>query len=972
MSDWHTLNVQDTAASLHTAVDAGLDAAAVEKSRKEHGRNELVERGTKSPWAILAEQFKSLLVILLVVAAFVSGVILQEWIDCAVIMVIVVLNALLGFRQEFKAEKAMAALKELAKPHVRVKRDGQVQEIKSSELVPGDIVMLEAGNVIPADCRLGEAAELRVEEASLTGESVPVFKDAGAALDAQAALGDRVNMAYMGTAVTSGRGVGIVIATGMKTELGKIADRLQTVEKEDTPLQKQLDRLGKFLVIAALSLIALVALIGLSQGEPVKAIFMTAVSMAVAAVPEGLPAVVTIALALGAQRMLARKALIRKLPAVETLGAVTVICSDKTGTLTQNRMTVTMLVAPDGEADGQGEQGEAAQAPPKSDAMVPDYFKNHLTAALMLQGGSLCNDAVLQTNGDQANGANGSAYTALGDPTEGALVVAAAEAGLLKEDLEKALPRVGEAPFDSERKRMTTLHALPGGGAAPEAVNLFHALGDGATHVMCCKGATGSLLEVSTHVLSGGKVVPLTDETRRKIEGDNDALAGEGIRVLGMGFRMFDSLPETVSQETLEKDIIFVGMVGMLDPVRPEVCRAVGRCMSAGIRPVMITGDHPQMARYIAGQLGMIKDGAEQAAAAPDAGNHADGQSVLTSRDLLDMSPEDLRRAAAKVSVFARVAPEHKLNIVDALQENGDICAMTGDGVNDAPALKSADIGVAMGITGTDVSKEASDMVLEDDNFSTIVAAVEEGRTIFNNIRRFIRFLLSCNTGEIWVFLLAPLFGMPLPLLPVQILWMNLVTDGFPALGLGVEKAENDVMNRPPRNPKAPIIGKNQAIHILWIGLLIGLCALLLGYVEWNTTTATATTTADVSANAASEAGHGHGQHTASEWQTMIFCCMVFAQLFLAFAERSDGSSIFTIGIHTNPYVLVSVIGAVLLQLAIVYLPVGQHLFKTAALSAGQMGMCVGLGSLTLIAVEIEKLIKRGRKKSLIATDNKI
>ncbi len=930
MADWHVMQSKETEAELSTSLASGLTPEEAAARFKQYGPNTLTGRGTKEPWKILAEQFKSLLVILLIVAAFVSGVVLREWVDCAVILVIVILNALLGFRQEFKAEKAMEALKKLSMPGSRVTRGGAVVEVPSDRLVPGDVLHLEAGNMLPADVRLFETADLKIEEASLTGESVPVTKKADTVVDRPAPIGDRVNMAYMGTAVTSGRGVGVVTGTGMATELGKIAGSLQAVEKDQTPLQKQLHRVGTWIVIGALILIGVVGVVGLLQGNELKTVFLTAVSMAVAAVPEGLPAVVTIALALGAQRMLERKALIRKLPAVETLGSVTTICSDKTGTLTQNRMTVTLFVQPGG-----GE--EAVQsAPPKETDMEEGHLQNHPFEALMLQAGALCSDAVL-TETDNTNGS----FDVLGDPTEGALVIAAAEAGLGKKQLEAALPRESEVPFDSERKRMTTMHKIPrqqdsGGGRIASAVACIKQLAGTFSHIAFTKGAVDSVVEAATHFWKDGAAAPLSDQERYAILKQNADFAGKGIRVLGIAYKLMEGVPENATAGEVESGLVYVGMLGMVDPVRPEVCKAVSRCVSAGIRPVMITGDHPRMAEYIGRELGM-------AGAGEESGEDGGGARVVTGRDLAEAAEPQLRKWVKDTNIFARVAPEHKLNIVDALQANGEVCAMTGDGVNDAPALKSADIGVAMGITGTDVSKEASDMVLQDDNFATIVAAVEEGRTIFSNIRRFIRFLLACNTGELWVFLLAPVLGMPLPLLPVQILWMNLVTDGFPALGLGVEKAEPDIMDRPPRNPRAPILNRSQGIHILYVGLLIALVSLLMGYMEWH---ATGMPGADP-------------HHEGALWQTMVFCTMVFSQLFLAFAERSDKHSLFSIGVHTNPYVLVSVLGAVLLQCLIVYVPAGQTLFKTIPLSAGQLLLCFSLGMLTLAAVEVEKFIKR-------------
>jgi Ca2+-transporting ATPase len=957
MSNWHTMDTAAVAERLDTSPQEGLAFSEALQRLVKHGKNTLIDRGAKSPWLIFAEQLKSLLVILLIVAAAVSGAVLGEWTDAGVIFVIVILNAVLGFRQEFKAEKAMAALKKLSAPLVRVRRGDKAMEVESSELALGDVVYLEAGNVVPADGRLFEVAELHVEEASLTGESLPVTKQTEPLDRADTPLGDRRNMVYMGTTVSYGRGVFIVTETGMSTELGKIADRLQSVEKETTPLQKQLARLGKLLVAGALVLIAIVAGIGFLQGESLRTVFLTAVSMAVAAVPEGLPAAVTIALAVGAQRMLGRKALIRKLPAVETLGSVTTICSDKTGTLTQNQMTVTKLWLPTGtdltvEHDIDPKKG-----------VRPSFFEDHPSSEMVIAAGALCTDAELVS---QTSPGGQSVTSTLGDPTEGALVVAAARTGIPKRRLQGDFPRVAEAPFDSERKRMTTVHRLPpdlvGQSKGVKEVLSAPLRGDEqrkeepgeadakkakATHVAFAKGAADTLLEVCSHVWLDGEIVALDEPIRQRISDRNSELASEGVRVLGVAFRRLFSHPEGDGARQVEADLVFLGLVGMIDPVRPEVVRAVAECVSAGIRPVMITGDHPLMARHIARDLRMLP-ATPTNEASPPADVEKGPRQVITGREIQKMTDSQLDEVVADVSVYARVAPEHKLRIVDALQRRGHICAMTGDGVNDAPALKTADIGVAMGITGTDVSKQASDMVLRDDNFATIVAAVEEGRTIFGNIRRFVRYLLACNTGELWLFLMAPLLGMPLPLLPVQILWMNLVTDGFPALGLGIEPPERDIMMRPPRSPRDPILGWSQVAHVVWVGLVIAATGMTMAYFQWQ--------------EAGAPAGAGHGAVVeATVWQTMLFSTVVFSQLFLSFAERADRDSILTIGLLTNPHMIFAVAGTFLLQLGVIYLGPAQRLFGTTALTWGQLGTCVALGLIVFVAVELEKSLKRLR-----------
>ena len=937
---WHTLESEAALDRLGVKGKRGLEASAAARRLQEQGPNEILDRGTKSPLRIFAQQFTSLMILLLIAAAVVSGFLLGEWEDALVILVIVILNALLGFWQEFRAEKALAALKSLSAPSVRVLREGGVREVPARELVPGDVVLVEAGNLVPADCRIIEAANLKVQEAALTGEAEAVDKATAPLEEVELPLGDRRNMLYMGTVVTYGRGRAVVTATGMASELGNIAALIQETAPEKTVLQKKLASLSVVLVLCALGLIVLVAVEGwFLQGQSLKELFITAVSMAVAAIPEGLPAVVTIALALGAQRMLRRRALIRKLPAVETLGSVTVICSDKTGTLTQNRMTVTVLDLLDHQVEfsSQATETEAASEAAKDPA-----------ATLLLTAAALCSDAVLKGNGSAD-------FETLGDPTEGALVSAAARGGLPKPDLENVLPRIGELPFDSERKRMSTTHSLSGlasgfgSGADPAdrpdgssgrstlETRLSTQLGesfspwrgsrtfdsaDSSTAVFT-KGAVDSLLEVCSSVWHQGSLKPLSETWERRIQGANENLAARGIRVLGVAVKITDS---GQGKEQWEKDLAFVGMIGMLDPLRSEVKEAVDTCRRAGIRPVMITGDHPLIARNIAAQLGFENT-----------------DRALAGRDLASMEVGDLVEQVGEVSVYARVAPEHKLKIVDALQERGHIVAMTGDGVNDAPALKSADIGVAMGITGTDVSKEAAAMVLQDDNFATIVAAVEEGRIIFDNILRFVRYILASNWAEILVMLLAPLFALPIPLFPVQILWMNLVTDGLPALALGVEPGEKDVMSRPPREPTRPILTRNTGVHILWVGLLMAALALWVGGRQYGLFGLPAS-------RAFSDSG---------TWRTMLFTTLVFSQLTLGLAERSRHSSLFQIGLLSNRYMLFAVLLTFCLQIGVIYLPFLQGFFSTVPLSFSQIGICLGLSLIMLLAVELEKLAIR-------------
>jgi len=911
MTDWYRKETSEALSLLNSDAEAGLASAEAQRRMVEHGPNELVERGLKSPWRILWEQLTGLMVVILIVAAVVSGA-LADWKDAIAILAIVVINAVLGFSQEFRAEKAMAALKQLAVPTVKVRRDGHVVEISARELVPGDVVLLEAGALVPADGRLLESVNLRVEEAALTGESEPVEKHVRSLDRADLPVGDQRNMVYMGTVVTYGRGLTVITATGMNTELGRIAELIQTAEREPTPLQRRLAQLGKGLAVAALVIVAVVFVLGLLRGEDWQLMLLTAISMAVAAVPEGLPAVVTIALALGAQRMLKRQALIRKLPAVETLGSVTVICSDKTGTLTENRMTVTVL-----DVLGETQQVDTLlqQGIPVADAeLLPGRRPPVRSLGLLAKAAALCNDASLAPTPEGG-------YRAVGDPTEGALVVAAAELGLVKDELDQRWPRVGEVPFTSERKRMTTVHRV---GVTPEQTDAPWCCGE---FVSFAKGAVDSLLEISERVWAGDEEVPLTDEMQARIVAANDRLAGQGQRVLGVAFRPLNEQPDESDEAGLEQQMTFIGLVGMIDPPRPEAREAVQTAKAAGIRPVMITGDHSLTAWQIARELGI----------ASELDIAADG-SPLTGRDLAEMSMDDLEAVVDQVAVYARVSPEHKLKIVQALQDRGQIVAMTGDGVNDAPALKKADIGVAMGITGTDVSKEAADMVLLDDNFSTIVAAVKEGRTIYDNIRKFIKYTLTSNAGEIWVMLLAPLVGMPLPLLPLQILWINLVTDGLPGLALGVEPPERDTMRRPPHHPQESIFGRGLGRHVLWIGLLMGLVSLGMGYWTWRTGW--------------------------DNWQTMIFTTLTLSQMGHALAVRSR-EPLFKVDLLSNRALLGAVLLTFVLQMAVVYVPFLQEMFKTDALTLGELLLSLVLSTVVFWGVELEKwLMRRSKDKS--------
>ena len=913
MTEWHRLDAQEAVRQIHSDIQNGLNAAEVARRVTEHGPNELVERRGKSPWAILLEQFTGIMVVILMISAVVS-IILGETIDALVILIIVVLNAVLGFTQEYRAEQAMSALKRMAVPHVRVRRDGHLKEISARELVPGDIILLETGNSVPADARLLETANLRVQEAVLTGESEAVEKDTAPLADENPPLGDRINSIFMGTVVTYGRGEALVTETGMKTQLGRIADLLQSVGIEKTPLQRRLEQLARGLALAALVLVAIVFVLGILRGETWIDMFRVSVAMAVAAVPEGLPAVVTIALALGAQRMLKRNALIRKLPAVETLGSVTVICSDKTGTLTQNRMTVTFVDVAEHSLNLKERLRNFSPTVSREDPVEP-LLRESPAVALTLAGGALCNDAVLEA----VSGEPGT-FSSVGDPTEGALVIASARAGLWKTELERAFPRVAELPFDSDRKRMTTVHH-PNPDLVPAVLNPFQDerpdFFEPGHYLVITKGAVDSLLEVSSRVWSGGETEPLNEYWRGRIMKANNDLAQNGMRVLGLAFRQSDTA------EASENDLIFIGIMGMIDPARPEVQGAVKEAKAAGVRPVMITGDHPLTAAFIAEELGI-----------------AHSRKTLTGRDMDGMTVEQLREVVEDIPVYARVSPEHKLKLVQALQDRGHIVAMTGDGVNDAPALKKAEIGVAMGITGTDVSKEASDMILLDDNFATIVAAVKEGRRIYDNIRKFIKYTMTSNAGEIWVMLLAPFIGMPLPLTSLQILWINLVTDGLPGLALAVEPAERTVMQRPPYPPRENIFGRGMARDILWIGLLMGLVSLAVGYLYYRV---------DPSASPA-------------VWQTVTFTTLTLAQMGNALATRSDRDTLIQIGLLSNKAMLGSVLLTFVLQLAVIYLPFLNRAFSTTPLGLRDLLISLGFGAIVFAAVELFKWIRQSRK----------
>jgi Ca2+-transporting ATPase len=863
---WHRLDCAQALSRLGADAKRGLDSAEARARLDRHGANELDVTPGRPAWLMLAGQFTDFMILVLVAAAVIAGVVGEPQ-DTIAIVVIVVLNAVIGFVQEYRAERTMSALRRLAAPRARALRDGRPADLAAAALVPGDVVILEAGNVVPADLRLVEAARLEIQEAALTGESLPVAKQVGPVDADDAAIGDRTNMAYKGTIVVHGRALGVVAATGMATELGRIAELLRSATEGQTPLQRRLAQFGRRLALGALAICAIVFAAGLLRGEPPALMFLTAVSLAVAAIPEALPAVVTVALALGAGKMASRHALVRRLPAVESLGSVTVICTDKTGTLTQNRMQA--------EAAWAGGQCLAAGA-----AWPPGEAWSRLGTAL-----ALSNDASIDAQG-----------LAQGDPTESALLAFARAGGFDKASLERTHPRVHELPFDSERKRMSTAHR------------------DGDALLVFTKGAPESVIRRCDRMAVGDDDVPLD---RERASAEAERLAAEGLRVLAFAARRRDAWPEPADADALERDLVLLGLVGLADPPREEAAGAVAECRAAGIRPVMITGDHPVTARAIARRLGIL----------------GHGETVMDGPRLAKLGADERVAHAAATAAYARVSPEQKIRIVQALQAGGQIVAMTGDGVNDAPALRQADVGIAMGRTGTDVAREASHLVLLDDNFATIVAAVREGRRIYDNIRKFIRYAITGNLGEIWTIFLAPLLGMPIPLLPIHILWVNLATDGLPGLALAMEPAERDLMRRPPRPPGESVFARGMWQHMAWVGLLMG--GLCLATQAW-----------------ALADGNAHGQ-------TMVFTVLALAQLGHVLAVRSERDSLFTLGLGSNAPLAVTVAVTLALQVALVYVPACNVLFHTQPLAPAELALCVALASVVFFAVEGEKAMAR-------------
>ncbi len=885
---WHLLSGEDLVRRLETDTSKGLSQAEAERRLQEFGANKLAEQEPPSALILFLEQFNNFIVWVLIAASLISGF-LGEWEDAIAIIAIVILNAILGFIQESRAQKSLAALKKLSAPTTRVLRDGEYSVIPSEQVVPGDIVLLESGDYIPADVRLVNVSRFATQEASLTGESTSVNKTAEKTDQTELAIADRKNMAFMGTSAISGKANAVIVETGMNTELGKIAGLLQGTEEESTPLQKRLDEFGHKLVYFTLAIVVIVFFMEIWRGGEFLETFLIAVSLAVAAIPEGLPAVVTIALALGVNRMVKRNALIRKLHSVETLGSTSVICSDKTGTLTQNEMTVRKVHCNGEEIEVTG----VGYAPYGEFKIQNSKFKTE-SLNMLLKIGILCNSAFLKQENSQ--------WKIIGDPTEGALLTLAGKKGMFRDELLKIYKLISEIPFDTERKMMTGIFRGP--------EDIFAAV----------KGAPDIILNKCTHYLYNGEIKPLTLSMREQIAGENEALAAQAMRVLGMAFRIFQEQPANLEPDYIEADLVFAGLTAMIDPPRPEVKLAIEKCKDAGIQTVMITGDHKNTAIAIARELGFFDE----------------NSAALTGIELDAMADDELRQHVESVSVYARVSAENKLRIVKAWKEKGAVVAMTGDGVNDAPAVKEADIGVAMGISGTDVTKDASDMVITDDNFASIVAAVEEGRGIYANIKKFIYFLLSCNIGEVLTMFIASLFALPVPLFPIQILWINIVTDGLPALALGVDPVSPTIMKDPVRNRDEKIFNRLVALRLLWHGLLIALVTLIAFLYVLKV--------------------RGEGISSA---RTVAFSVLVFSQLFHALDCRSENESIWELGLFTNKFLLLAVAASITLQMMLHHFDITNRIFKTQPLDAFDMVFSLGIATIPMLLIEGWKELKR-------------
>lgn len=870
----------------------GLSEKEAKKRLEKYGPNVLTEKKKLSALKILFEQFNDFMVLILIACTLISAF-MGEITEAVTIIAIVIINAVLGFIQEYRTEKTIEALKGLAAPMAKVIRDDKLVEIPAENIVPGDLIVLEAGDRVPADAVLVEANGLFVDESILTGESIPVEKTTQTIIKKTESIGDKLNHVFMGTIVTSGRGKAFVNETGMSTEMGKIADMIQDIEEEQTPLQKRLDHLGKFIVYGCLIICAIVSITGIIRGEKIFTMLLSGISLAVAAVPEGLPAIVTISLALGVQKMYKRNSLVKKLPAVETLGCASVICSDKTGTLTENKMTVRKIYCGGKIIEVNGgslsSEGEFSVGGKIISPLSIESLK------LTLEIGCLCNNAVMEKSSKNSGGfgkkkllpSGKDRWELSGDPTEAALLVVGAKAGLTQEKLSNTFERIDEIPFDSDRKCMTVLCDTKKG-------EIF----------AFTKGAPDIIIDKCTKIYTSNGICELTEEDRRNILRKNNELAKEALRVLGVAYKKLNSRHYDCNH--VEEELIFVGLVGMIDPPRKEAINAVRKCKLAGIKPVMITGDHKVTATAIARELNIASE----------------DDIVITGAELETMSDSKLQSMVNDISVYARVSPKHKLKIVRALKKEGHIVAMTGDGVNDAPAVKEADIGVAMGITGTDVTKEASSMVLLDDNFATIVAAIEEGRVIYDNIRKFIRYMLSCNIGEVLTMFLGTLLGLPLPLLPIQILWVNLVTDGLPAIALSVDPAEKDIMMRPPRGAKENIFSHGLINLILFRGALVGLCtlAVFISVLHFTQDVALA--------------------------RTGAFVTLVLTQLIHVFECKSERKNIFEIPLLNNIPLVLAVLCSLIMIIGVVYIPVLQGVFKTVPLSYNEWVLIAGFSAL--------------------------
>ncbi len=953
---WHALEAGQVLGHLEVH-ENGLSSDEAKRRLQEYGPNQLQEAARPGFLSVLWDQLNSFVVILLIVASLISAL-LGDYVEAGAIMIIVILNAVLGIVQEQRAEQALDALKKLAAPDAQVLRDGIRHSVPAYNVVPGDIVFLEAGNFIPADLRLLEAVNLRIEEASLTGESLAVQKNASAVLEKNVPLGDRKNTAFMGTVVSYGRGRGVVVATGMRTQLGLIATMLQNVETEETPLQRRLDQLGKSLSIGSLILVVIVFIVALINSTEIgnlfsdpagyfreyvaeiTDVFIIAISLAIAAVPEGLPAVVTISLALGMREMVQRHALIRKLSSVETLGSATTICSDKTGTLTQNEMTVTRMWADDQfvHATGSG-YGPIGEFQVDGKKVNVDEYPAILSTLWM---GLLNNDSIIETTGENESQRT---YRIVGDPTEGALLVAAAKAGAIHLELDQAYPRAHEVPFDSERKRMITIHNVS--DPHPGDPSPFYDQQHKDWTVIVVKGAPDIVLHLCTQYLGmDDEPHSLTDKMRERILAANDLMTADALRVLGFAYRLEERISvstDAIQVNELERDLVFAGLLGMIDPPRIEVKPALEKAKHAGIRTVMITGDYPNTARAIAESIGLLRP----------------GKKVMTGAQLDEIDDNELKNIIVDTDVFARVSPEHKMRIVDALQANHEIVAMTGDGVNDAPAIKRADIGIAMGITGSDVAKETADMVLTDDNYASIVSAVEQGRIIYSNIRKFVFFLLSSNVAEIMIIFLATLAGLPAPLTAIQLLWLNLITDGAPALALAMEKGDPDIMDRKPRARNEPIVNRSMGVGMVVQTLAqtgAVLSAFILGLAWHLEAGAVIPPGTNVLSYVLAHDWRGLDVQTA---HTMAFVTLSLAEIFRAYTVRSERASIFKIGIFSNKYMQYAVALSLILLLLVCTVPFLQSIFNTNFLTVREWSIVIGLALLPAIAEEITKFFLR-------------